>query len=56
MRNSAINTICENIYFSGSTNSRFGAAVGIPVNFTYKSLEDIKRDEILVCIPGHCKI
>lgn len=33
---------------AGSVNSKFGVAVGIPVNFTYKSFEDIEKDGIQV--------
>lgn len=31
-----------------SINSRFGVAIGIPVNFNYKSLQDIEKDDIKV--------
>ncbi|KAL0880884.1 hypothetical protein ABMA27_002065 [Loxostege sticticalis] len=36
------------LFHAGSVNSKFGVAVGIPVNFTYKSFEDIEKDGIQV--------
>ncbi|CAH2991227.1 unnamed protein product [Chilo suppressalis] len=36
------------LFHAGSLNSRFGAAIGIPVNFTYKSIEDLEKDQIQV--------
>ncbi|XP_023943977.1 transmembrane protein 177 isoform X2 [Bicyclus anynana] len=36
------------LFHAGSTSSRFGALVGIPVNFTYKNLEDIEKQNIQV--------
>lgn len=36
------------LFHAGSTSSRFGAVVGIPVNFTYKSLEDIDKENLQV--------
>ncbi|KAL4715368.1 hypothetical protein ACJJTC_015139 [Scirpophaga incertulas] len=38
------------LFHAGSTCSKFGVAVGIPVNFTYKTLEDVAKDKILVFI------
>lgn len=45
MVNIKLITIC---FAAGSTSSKFGAAVGIPVNFTYKSMEDLEQDDIMV--------
>ncbi|CAG9785693.1 unnamed protein product [Diatraea saccharalis] len=36
------------LFYAGSTNSRFGAVIGIPVNFTYKTLQDLEKDNIQV--------
>lgn len=36
------------MFHAGSINSRFGVAIGIPVNFNYKSLQDIEKDDIKV--------
>ncbi|XP_068632770.1 transmembrane protein 177 [Battus philenor] len=36
------------LFHAGSTSSKFGAAIGVPVNFTYKSLQDIEKDDIQV--------
>ncbi|KAI5642711.1 hypothetical protein NE865_05237 [Phthorimaea operculella] len=36
------------LFHAGSSFSKFGMAVGIPVNFTYKSLADIQKDAIQV--------
>ncbi|XP_063822565.1 transmembrane protein 177 [Ostrinia nubilalis] len=36
------------LFHAGSTNSKYGVAIGIPVNFSYKSLEDIEKDSIQV--------
>lgn len=35
-------------FFVGSSKSKFGVAVGIPVNFTYKSLADIQNDNNII--------
>ncbi|CAD0199834.1 unnamed protein product [Chrysodeixis includens] len=35
------------LFHAGNINSKFGVAVGIPVNFTYKSLEDLEKDNIM---------
>lgn len=36
------------MFHAGSVNSKFGSAIGIPINFTYKSLEDLEKDNIQV--------
>ncbi|CAK1601013.1 unnamed protein product [Parnassius mnemosyne] len=36
------------LFHAGSTNSKFGVVIGIPVNFTYKTLDDIEKDNIQV--------
>ncbi|CAG4948597.1 unnamed protein product [Colias eurytheme] len=36
------------LFHAGSTSSKFGAQIGIPVNFNYKSHEDIEKDNVLV--------
>ncbi|KPI92721.1 PREDICTED: transmembrane protein 177 [Papilio xuthus] len=36
------------LFHAGSTSSRFGVAIGIPVNFAYTSIDDIKKDSIQV--------
>ncbi|XP_049867976.1 transmembrane protein 177 [Pectinophora gossypiella] len=36
------------MFHAGSLKSKFGAAVGVPVNFTYKSFDDIQNDDIQV--------
>ncbi|XP_072938524.1 transmembrane protein 177 [Epargyreus clarus] len=36
------------LFHAGSTSSKYGAIIGIPVNFTYKSFEDIEKDNIQV--------
>ncbi|XP_047530334.1 transmembrane protein 177 [Vanessa atalanta] len=36
------------LFHAGSTSSRFGALVGIPINFTYKSLNDVEQQNIQV--------
>ncbi|KAJ0175565.1 hypothetical protein K1T71_008724 [Dendrolimus kikuchii] len=36
------------LFHAGSTNSKFGVIVGIPVNFTYKNIDDMKKDNIQV--------
>lgn len=36
------------LFHAGTTSSKFGVIVGIPVNFTYKSLDDLKNDNIQV--------
>ncbi|XP_004925524.1 transmembrane protein 177 isoform X1 [Bombyx mori] len=36
------------LFHAGTTCSRFGVAVGIPINFTYKSIEDLKNSPIQV--------
>lgn len=33
---------------TGSTSSKFGALVGIPINFTYQSLDDIEKQNVQV--------
>ncbi|XP_026752164.1 transmembrane protein 177 [Galleria mellonella] len=36
------------LFHAGSTSSKFGGAVGIPVNFSYKSLNDLENHDIQV--------
>ncbi|PZC82745.1 hypothetical protein B5X24_HaOG209843 [Helicoverpa armigera] len=36
------------LFHAGSKNSKFGVAIGIPVNFNYKTLADIQADDIQV--------
>ncbi|XP_039751712.1 transmembrane protein 177 [Pararge aegeria] len=36
------------LFHAGSTSSRFGALVGIPVNFSYKILEDVEKQNVQV--------
>ncbi|CAH2108293.1 unnamed protein product [Euphydryas editha] len=36
------------LFHAGSTSSKFGAIVGIPVNFTYKSLDDVEKQNVQV--------
>ncbi|XP_060803909.1 transmembrane protein 177 [Amyelois transitella] len=36
------------LFHAGSTTSKYGVAVGIPVNFTYKSMDDLKDHDIRV--------
>ncbi|XP_053612301.1 transmembrane protein 177 [Plodia interpunctella] len=36
------------LFHAGSTSSKFGVAVGIPVNFTYKSVSDLENHDIRV--------
>ncbi|CAK1540517.1 unnamed protein product [Leptosia nina] len=36
------------LFHAGSTSSRFGVLVGIPVNFNYQSLDDVANDNIQV--------
>ncbi|XP_063534219.1 transmembrane protein 177 [Cydia strobilella] len=36
------------LFHAGSTSSKYGVAVGIPVNFTYKSVADIENADIKV--------
>lgn len=36
-----MNTLFNSFVITGSTNSRFGVVVGIPVNFRYKTLDDV---------------
>ncbi|XP_034826687.1 transmembrane protein 177 [Maniola hyperantus] len=36
------------LFHAGSTNSRFGVVVGIPVNFTYKTLDDVGKQNLQV--------
>ncbi|KAF9809758.1 hypothetical protein SFRURICE_000239 [Spodoptera frugiperda] len=36
------------LFHAGSMNSRFGVAIGIPVNFRYKTLADLEADDIQV--------
>ncbi|XP_038214974.1 transmembrane protein 177 isoform X2 [Zerene cesonia] len=36
------------LFHAGSTSSRFGVQIGIPVNFNYKSLVDIEKDNLQV--------
>ncbi|XP_050347142.1 transmembrane protein 177 [Nymphalis io] len=36
------------LFHAGSTSSKFGALVGIPINFTYKSLNDVEQQNVQV--------
>lgn len=36
------------LFHAGSTSSKFGALVGIPINFTYQSLDDIEKQNVQV--------
>lgn len=36
------------LFNAGSLKSKYGAAIGIPVNFTYKSMADIEKDNVQV--------
>lgn len=41
-------TLFNSFVITGSTNSRFGVVVGIPVNFTYKTLDDVGKQNLQV--------
>ncbi|OWR53330.1 hypothetical protein KGM_208573 [Danaus plexippus plexippus] len=36
------------LFHAGSTSSKYGVLIGIPVNFTYKSLEDVEKQDVQV--------
>ncbi|XP_075974301.1 transmembrane protein 177 [Anticarsia gemmatalis] len=36
------------LFHAGSINTRFGVVIGVPVNFTYKNLDDLEKDGIMV--------
>ncbi|CAH2076407.1 unnamed protein product, partial [Iphiclides podalirius] len=36
------------LFHAGSTSSKFGVAIGVPVNFAYKTLDDFEKDNVQV--------
>lgn len=43
-----VNILFNSYVITGSTSSRFGVVVGIPVNFTYKTLDDVEKQNVQV--------
>lgn len=40
------------VFNAGTLYSKFGAIVGIPINFSYSSTEDIEKSDIMVWCEG----